>query len=121
MPCVADDRVVPHNRREKKTYDGEAVMEKFGCRRCPFPTIWPWWGTARMGCQVSSVAGANRPRPYWHATEKRLDFPNMAVAGAPPRRPRGVLRGGRPLLPRQLRRRPLPRLRYQNNDQRRTF
>lgn len=55
MQCVVGDRVVSHNRREKKTYDEEGVMEKFGVPPVSIPDYLALVGDSADG--VPGIAG----------------------------------------------------------------
>lgn len=55
MQCVVGDRVVSHNRREKKTYDEEGVMEKFGVPPVSIPDFLALVGDSADG--VPGIAG----------------------------------------------------------------
>lgn len=55
MQCVVGDRVVSHNRREKKTYDEEGVMKKFGVPPVSIPDYLALVGDSADG--VPGIAG----------------------------------------------------------------
>lgn len=55
MQCVVGDRVVSHNRRERKTYDEEGVVAKFGIPPASIPDYLALVGDSADG--VPGIAG----------------------------------------------------------------